>query len=61
MRLIVNMLEEDQATDIGNMRKKFVKIVRVIPEISSQTGRQTHRQTDILITILRNRSRGQTN
>jgi len=39
--------------NIGNMHKNLVKIVRVVPEISSQTDQQT----DILITILCNRSR----
>ena len=34
------------------------KIARVIPEISSRTDRQTDTETGILITILRNRSRG---
>ena len=63
------MPEEDLATDIGNMHKNLVKIARVLPEISSRTDRltntQMHRltdpQTDILITILRNRSRGRSN
>jgi len=55
MQPIVNMLEEDQAVNIGNMHKNLVKIVRVVPEISSQTDPQT----DILITILCNRSHGQ--
>jgi len=45
MRPIVNVPEEDRATDIGNMHKKLVKIVRVVPEISSRTDRQTHRHT----------------
>jgi len=54
---IVNMSEQDRATDIGNMRQNLVKIARVVPEISSRTDRQTDAQTDILITILRNRSR----
>jgi len=58
MRPIVNMPEEDRATDIGNMHKKLVKIARVVPEISS---RQTDTQTDILITVLSNRSRGRSN
>ena len=45
----------------GQHAQKFVKIARVVPEISSrtdrQTDRQTHRQTDdILTTVLRNRS-----
>ena len=45
MRPIVNMLEEDRATDIGNMHKNLVKVARMITEISSRTDRQTHRQT----------------
>jgi len=60
MRPIVNMPEDDLSTDIGNMHKKLLKIARVVPD-SSTVGiladRQTHIQTDILITILRNRSR----
>jgi len=36
----------------------LVKIARVVPEISSQTDRQTDTDTDKLITILLNRSRG---
>ena len=40
------MLEEDPATDTGNMRKIFVKIARVVPEISCRTNRQTDRQTE---------------
>jgi len=42
---IVNMPDEDRATDIGNMHKKMEKIARVVPEISSPTDTQTHRQT----------------
>ena len=57
MRPIVNMTEEDRATDIGNRHKNLVKIARVVLGISSRTDRQT----DILITILRNRSRGRSN
>jgi len=45
MRPIVNMPEEDRATDIGNMHKNLVKIARVLLEISFRTGTQTHRQT----------------
>jgi len=41
MRPIVNMPEDDGATDIGNMHKNLVKITRVVPEISSRTDRQT--------------------
>ena len=62
MRPIVNIPEEDRATDISSMHKNLVKISRVVPEISSRTDRQTDTETDpqtgILITILRNRSRG---
>jgi len=54
MRFIVNMAEEDRATDIDNMHKNLAKIARVVPEIFSRTDRQT----DILIAILRNRSGG---
>jgi len=42
---VVNMPEEDRATDIGNMHKNLVKIARVVPEISSRTDRHTDRQT----------------
>ena len=58
MRPIVNMPEKDRATDIFKMHKKLVKIALVVPEISSRTDMQTDRQSDILITILRNRSLG---
>jgi len=44
---IVNMSEEDRATDTGNMHKNLVKIARVVPGISSRTDRETdHRPTD---------------
>jgi len=60
MRPIVNVSEQDRATDIGNKHKKLVKIAHVVLEISSRTVRQTDRrtdpQTDILITMLHNRS-----
>ena len=39
----------------------MVRIARVVPEISSWKERQTDTQTNILITILRNRSRGRSN
>jgi len=39
--------------------EKLVKIARVVPEISWRTDRQRHRQTDMLITVLRHRSRGE--
>ena len=45
MRPIVNMPEEDRATDIGNTDKNLVKIARVVLELSSRTDRQTDRQT----------------
>jgi len=45
MRPIVNMPEEDWATDISNTHKNLVKISHVVPEISSWTDRQTHRHT----------------
>jgi len=55
MRPTVKMPGEDRATDIGNMHKNsrvwFRRYAR------GQTDRQTVTQTDILITILRNRSR----
>jgi len=54
----VNLPEEDWATAIGNMHRKVAKIAHVVPEISWRTDRQTHRQTDVFITILRHRSRG---
>ena len=45
MRPIVNMSEEDRATDTGNVHKKMVKIARVVLEITSRTDRQTDTQT----------------
>jgi len=45
MRPIVNVPEEDRATDIGNQHKNLVKIARVIPEISCRTDKHTDRQT----------------
>ena len=53
MRPVVNVPEENRATDIGNMRKNLVKIARVIPEISLRTDRHIDRY--ILITILSNK------
>jgi len=50
MRPIVNMPEEDRATDIGNMPK-------IGRDLACDSGDILEdRQTDILITILRNRS-----
>jgi len=46
---------------IGKMLKKLVKIARVVPELSSQMDRHTDTHTDVLITILHNRSCGQSN
>jgi len=65
MRPIVNMQERDRATDKGNKHKKFTKD-RAYGSGDILSDRQTdktdtHRQTDILITILRNRSRGRSN
>jgi len=57
MRPIVNMPEEDRDTDIGNMHKKFGKD-RACDSGDILSDRQTHRQTDALITILRTRSHG---
>jgi len=37
----VTLLEQDQATAIGNMHKKLVKIACVVWEICSWTDRQT--------------------
>ena len=45
MRPIVNMSEEDGATDVGNMYKTFGKDRACGSEISLRTDRQTHRQT----------------
>jgi len=62
MRPIINMPEEDRATDIGNihMHKKVGKDRAYDSEnilADRQTDRQTDTQTDIFITILRNRCR----
>jgi len=46
MRPVVNMSDEDRATDTGNTHKKLVKIARVVPEISCWTERHTDPQTD---------------
>ena len=46
MRPIVNVPAEDRDTDIGNMHKNLIKIALVVPEISSDTDRQTDRQND---------------
>ena len=59
MQPIINMPEEDRATDIGNMYKKYGK-VRACGSGDILADRQTHKQT-ILITILRNRSRSEVN
>ena len=53
----VTLPEEDQAKATGIMHRKLVKIVSVVPEISSWTDKQTHTYTSILITILRHHSR----
>ena len=50
----VTLPEKDRATAIGNKHKKLLKIARMTPEICWRTDRQT----DVLFTILRHRSRG---
>jgi len=50
--------EEDRATAIGNMHKKLVKIARVSGDNLEDRQTDTHTNTDVLITILRNLSRG---
>jgi len=53
----VNVSEEDRATDTGNVHKQFGKdSACFFGDILAD--RQTDTQTDMLITILRNRSRG---
>jgi len=43
MRPVVNVSEEDPATDIGNMLKNLVKIARVVFILADrQTDRQTY-------------------
>ena len=54
----ITLPEEDRATAIGNMHKKFRKD-RACCSRDILADRQTH--TDILITILRSRSRGRSN
>jgi len=57
MRPIVNVPKGDRAIDTGNMYKKFDKD-RACGSGDILADRQTDTRTDILITILRNRSRG---
>ena len=61
MRPVINVPKEERATDIGHMHKKLVKIARVVRWFRRYPGGQTDTQTDILVTILRNRSRGRSN
>jgi len=58
----VTLPEEDRATAIGKTCTKFGKDrACMVPEICLRTDRpQTHRHTDVLITILRRRSDGAT-
>jgi len=35
------MMEDDQATAIGNVHKKLINIVRVVPKISLRTNTHT--------------------
>ena len=51
MRPIVNVTEEDRATDIGNVYKKFGND-RICGSGDILADTQTHRETDMLITIL---------
>jgi len=44
--------EEDQGMATGNMYKNLVKFSHVVYELCEWTNKQTHRQTNILITIL---------
>jgi len=60
------MPEEDSATDMGNTHKKFGKDSAcgsgdILAGRQTDRHTQTDRQTDILITILHNRSRGRSN
>jgi len=57
MRPLVNVQEEDRDTDTGSMHKKFGKD-RACGSKDTLVDRQTDPQTDILIRILRNHSRG---
>jgi len=41
----VTLPEDDRATAIGNTHKNYVKIARVLPEISSRTHTHTHTHT----------------
>jgi len=61
MQPIVNMLDDDQATDIGNMHKKLVTN-RACGSGDILADGQTDTQTySSVITILHNRSRGRSN
>ena len=60
MRPILNVSEEDRTTDTGNMRKKLGKD-RACGSGDILADRQTDTQTDIVITILCNRSHGRSN
>ena len=57
MQPIVNMSEEERATDICNMRKKIGKD-RACGSGDILANRQTDTQTDILITIQQQRRQG---
>ena len=58
MRPIANMSGKDRATDIGNVKKFGRPKDRSCVSVDILADRQTDLQTDILITILPNRSRG---
>ena len=53
MQPVVNKQEEDQATDMGNMYKIFGK-----DRACGSRDILSDRQTEAVITIFRNRSRG---
>jgi len=57
---IVTLLEEDRATAIGNMHKKFGED-HACGLGDMLTDRQTDRQTDVLITVLCQHSHGRSN
>jgi len=42
----ITLPEEDRATAVDSIDEELIKIARVVPQLSSRTYRQTHRQTD---------------
>ena len=49
----VSQRRQNRVTATGNMQKNLAKIGRAVPEIRSRPDTDTHRHTDMLITILR--------